>query len=87
MSEDFKCPLVQAQEERVEAVPVPEPVEDNAELVLFGKSFKGFRTYSIILLIMIVFSYLVIKNGDVTNMKDLALMACGFLFGAKVASR
>jgi hypothetical protein len=76
-----------AQEERVEAEPVPNPVADDAELILFGKSFKGFRTYSIILLIMVVFSYLVIRYGDVADMKDLALMACGFLFGAKVASR
>jgi hypothetical protein len=43
----------------------------------------GMRTYSIILVIVLVYSYLCIKAGDALGMKDLALMACGFLFGTK----
>lgn len=43
----------------------------------------GLRTYSIVLIIVLVYAYLCIKTGDALGMKDLALMACGFLFGVK----
>lgn len=46
----------------------------------------GLRTYSIILLIVVVFSYLCIKNNDVQNYLQLALMAVSFLFGMKANS-
>ena len=83
MAEDMVCPLkAQAQEE--EAQPQP-PCDD--EMSLFGQTFRGVRTYSIVLLIMIVFSYLAIKSGDVMNMKDLALIAAGYMFGSKVAAK
>lgn len=47
----------------------------------------GLRTYSIILIIIAVYAYLCIKNNDALGMKDLALMACGFLFGVKSLGR
>ena len=47
----------------------------------------GLRTYSIILLIVVVYSYLCIQSADTLGMKDLALMACGFLFGIKSIKR
>lgn len=47
----------------------------------------GLRTYSIILIIVGVYAYLCIKTGDALGMKDLALMACGFLFGIKSLGR
>lgn len=47
----------------------------------------GLRTYSIVLIIVLVYAYLCIKTGDALGMKDLALMACGFLFGVKSLKR
>jgi hypothetical protein len=88
MNEEFKCPLVQQQEaEEPTPEPTPIPVCDDSELVIMGRSFKGLRTFSIILLIMVVYSYLTIKNNDVMGMRDLALMACGFLFGVKTVTQ
>lgn len=83
MAEDFVCPL-KAQVDVEE--PQPVTVCDD-ELVIFGQTFKGLRTYSIVLLLTIVFSYLAIKTNDIVSMKDLALMACSFMFGTKVAAR
>jgi hypothetical protein len=82
MAEDITCPL-KAQAVGNEVPPQP-PCDD--EMSLFGQTFRGVRTYSIVLLIMIVFSYLAVKSGDVMNMKDLALIACGYMFGSKVAT-
>jgi len=55
-----------------------------------GFTISGVRTYSIILLIMVTYCYLAIKQGSeaaITGLRDLALMAAGFLFGAKVLNR
>jgi hypothetical protein len=46
----------------------------------------GFRTYSVILIIVLVFSYLCIKNNDIQNYLQLALMAVSFLFGMKASN-
>jgi hypothetical protein len=52
---------------------------------------SGVRTYSVILLIMVTYCYLAIKATDsaaaIEGLRDLALMAAGFIFGAKVVSR
>ena len=82
MADEFVCPLKEEQP----AEPQPAPQCDD-QMVILGYSFIGLRSYSIVLLIMIVFSYLAIKSGDVMNMKDLALIAAGYMFGSKVASR
>ena len=85
MVDEAVCPLkLQAEQAPAEAQIIP-PCDD--ELVIVGYSFKGLRTYSIVLIIIVVFSYLAIKSGDVMNMKDLALIAAGYMFGSKVAAR
>lgn len=86
MAEEFTCPL---QTKNEEPVPEPEPIPvcDDSELIIAGYSFKGLRTFSIILLIMLVYSYLTVVNNDVMGMRDLALMACGFLFGVKTVAK
>jgi hypothetical protein len=85
MAEEFTCPL-QKNEEPVPE-PGPVPIYDDSELIIAGYSFKGLRTFSIILLIMLVYSYLTVVNNDVMGMRDLALMACGFLFGVKTVAK
>ena len=76
----------------------PEAVTDNSSMLSSGGFDEGFiqikntriyglRTYSIILIIVLVYAYLCIKSGDALGMKDLALMACGFLFGVKSIKR
>lgn len=54
----------------------------------FGNTqINGFRTYSIIFMVMAVYCYLALKGGNVEPMQDLAFMICGYLFGAKVVRR
>ncbi len=47
----------------------------------------GLRTFLIILIIVVCYAALCWKNNDTLGMKDLALMACGFLFGTKAIKR
>jgi hypothetical protein len=86
MAEEFICPH-QIQAEESSSEPTVIPVCDDAEFIIAGRSFKGLRTFSIILLIMLVYSYLTVVNNDVMGMRDLALMACGFLFGVKTVAK
>lgn len=79
-----ECPLTAAKAAEVE--PEPEPVTqcmDEGTIDINGYKISGIRTYSIILLIVLAYAYLAIRYQDVVGMKDLALMACGFLFGLK----
>jgi hypothetical protein len=53
-------------------------------------TISGVRTYSIILLIMATYCYLALKQGSeaaITGLRDLALMAAGFLFGYKALNK
>lgn len=83
-NEEFVCPLQQPQAEQVQEAPT-QACDD--EMVLFGYSFKGVRTYSIVLLIMLVYSILVLRIGSLNGIQELALLACGYMFGTKVANR
>jgi hypothetical protein len=60
---------------------------DEGFIQIKNTKIYGLRTYSIILIIVLVYSYLCIRAGDTLGMKDLALMACGFLFGTKAIKR
>lgn len=73
-------------DETEEAPPQPINYEEGF-IQINGTKIYGLRTYSIILIIVLVYAYLCIRSGDSLGMKDLALMACGFLFGAKAIRR
>jgi hypothetical protein len=86
-----------AVKELEDAVTKPEAVTSN-ETISSGGFDEGFiqikntriyglRTYSIILIITLVYSYLCIKCTAIDSMRDLAIMACGFLFGTKTIRR
>ena len=77
------CPLAAAS---VAAEPEPEPVAgkmDDGDININGYKISGIRTYSIILLIILIYGFLAIRADDVQGMQNLALIAAGFLFGLK----
>lgn len=66
--------------------PVPEPIigsMNDGDININGYKISGVRTYSIILLIVLGYSYLAIRTNDIQGMQNLALIAAGFLFGYK----
>jgi hypothetical protein len=81
--EDFVCPLA-AKEVEPEPEPVVEPGKmDDGDININGFKISGIRTYSIILLIVLMYGFLAIRSDDVQGMQNLALIAAGFLFGFK----
>jgi hypothetical protein len=62
-------------------------VADEGAMQIGNTSISGVRTYSIILLVMVVYCYLALKNGSLEPMQELAFMICGYLFGAKVVGK
>ena len=83
MPEEFNCPLaVKAAEPEPE--PEPEPCKmDDGDININGYKISGVRTYSIILLIIMIYGFLAIRANDIQGMQNLALIAAGFLFGYK----
>jgi hypothetical protein len=90
MAQDVVCPVLKAKdEEEEEEKPVTETSYTPDEGVLQIGNFKmsGARTFSIVLLIMITYCYLVIQTGTPDALRDLAFMACGYIFGIKTIKR
>jgi hypothetical protein len=55
-----------------------------------GLKISGLRTYSIVLIIMVSYCIATLfgtKGMDISGLENLALMAAGFIFGAKVLSK
>ena len=65
-----------------------EPFPD-ADIRIGSFTISGVRTFIIILLIVATYCYLAIRNPEVeqSGMRELALMAVGFLFGAKIVRK
>lgn len=88
MGQDIVCPVLTAKQEEgeVKAENITSTIEEGS--MTFGATtISGFRTYSIILMVMAVYCYLAVKGGDLKPMQELAFMICGYLFGAKVTKR
>lgn len=63
-----------------------EPMPD-ADIRIGSFVISGIRTFSIIFLIVATYCYLAIRNPEestISGMRELVLMAVGFLFGAKI---
>lgn len=92
MAQDIVCPVLKAKDEEGEEEQ-PQPVTETSftpdEGVLQIGNFKmsGARTFSIVLLIMLTYCYLVIQSGSPDALRDLAFMACGYIFGIKTIKR
>lgn len=91
MGQDIVCPVLKAdggekEEEKTSEV-VTEFTPDEGVLQIGSFKMTGFRTYSVVLLIMATYCYLALKTNTVDAMKDLALMAAGFIFGLKSIKR
>ena len=77
------CPLAVAAVEEEEPEPVIVGKMDDGDININGYKISGIRTYSIILLIVLIYGFLAIRSDDVQGMQNLALIAAGFLFGLK----
>ena len=77
------CPLAAAPVEEEEPVVVEPGKMDDGDININGYKISGIRTYSIILLIILIYGFLAIRSDDVQGMQNLALIAAGFLFGLK----
>jgi hypothetical protein len=89
MGQDIVCPVLTAKAEeevKVETSKTTPPIEEGS-MTIGTTVISGFRTYSIILMVMAVYCYLALKGGKIEPMQDLAFMICGYLFGAKVTKR
>ena len=85
MGQDVVCPVIKTVEEGKDEVKGSTP--DEGAMQIGSTTISGVRTYSIILLVMVVYCYLALKEGKLEPMQELAFMICGYLFGAKVTRR
>lgn len=86
MGQDVICPVLTAKaEDEAKAAEAPPLAEGS--MTIGSTTISGFRTYSIIFMVMAVYCYLALKGGSLEPMQDLAFMICGYLFGAKVVKR
>lgn len=93
MEQDFVCPVMKAKEEEeiVKEVPVATTetsyTPDEGTFQIGNFKVTGLRTFIVVFLIIGTYCYLALQSGSTDTMKDLALMACGFIFGAKTIKR
>lgn len=88
MGQDKVCPVLAAKNEDVEKKAFDESTTPVEGAITFGNTtISGFRTYSIILMVMAVYCYLALKGNDIKALQELAFMICGYMFGAKVTKR
>ena len=79
---DFTCPL-QTKEE-IPETPPQQPCED--EMSLFGYNFKGVRTYSVVLIVLLIYFYTIATGKEAPGVQELAFLAVAYLFGSKLAT-
>lgn len=80
-----ECPLL-AEKAAAEPEPECQPACETmveGDININGYKISGMRTYSIILLIVLSYGYVAIRNNDIQGLQNLALIAAGFLFGFK----
>lgn len=88
MGQPVNCPLMKEEEEvKTETTTETTYTADEGVLQIGNFKMTGFRTYSVVLLIMATYCYLALRTGTIDAMKDLALMAAGFIFGLKSIKR
>jgi hypothetical protein len=90
MAQDFVCPMLKAEEEEEEKTNTTTETSytpDEGVLQIGDFKMSGARTFSIVLLIMLTYCYLVIQTGTPDALRDLAFMACGYIFGIKTIKR
>ena len=75
---DFTCPL---QEVKAEEPQPQTPCED--EMSLFGYSFKGVRTYSVVLIVLLIYFYTIATGREVVGVQELAFISVAYMFGTK----
>lgn len=66
---------------------IPMAHTSEGDMSIGGTTFSGFRTYSIIFMVMAVYCFLALKGGELGPMQELAFMICGYIFGAKGGRR
>jgi hypothetical protein len=71
-----------------EKIEEKQPDFSEGAIQIGGLKISGIRTYSIVLLIMLSYCYATVKSIEgIDGLENLALMAAGFIFGAKVLSK